>query len=249
MKILTLNCQKEHGRGVAQFIDLTLESGEYDFLLLQEVTDFVAKKINPALFSYNILQAMHDLGDVGHLYILYRKSIFLLDSKFSPFTDLGWRYKGQPGLGLLLAKFSIEESHLVIGNLHVTAGPWFRLREKGLKFVKRKILEYNQEKHPVIFGGDFNSALPWENRRIEKIFSLEFGNCTSSSGTTCDSRHTEPVLFGRISCWLARVGIYFLLKIDHIYADQKTLGSKTIHARVLADRVSDHSPLEVWIQG
>ena len=101
---------------------------------------------------------------------------------------------------------------------------------------------------PLILGGDFNSGLPGEKTRNNKIFMPEFVNLTNSSGVTVDSRYVEPApgwWWNKISVFFAKFGLGICMKVDHIFIDKKTAGTHTSSCKVFPDRISDHFAMEI----
>ncbi len=248
MKLLTFNCQKDYTSRVLGFIVETLRSGTYDFILFQELTSNVYEKIIPGISNYKFLRAMNmSTGSWSDLAIAYRDTFELADSKFFDFTIVAKEQISRPSYGLLIGAFKSSRGMQSVGTLHMNPGLNPGLRKKEGRFVKKCLLDYMQVSgSPLVFGGDFNSGLPWENKRNERIFLPEFVNCASSSGPTCDSRYVEPTNFlNKLARALAVIGIHFRMKVDHFYVDRATLKQSSITCAVLPNIVSDHRPLEI----
>ncbi len=248
LDILTLNCQKGYGIGTAEFINNCLKEKQYDFLLLQEASPAIVEAIR--LESYKLLRGFNeDVGDWSQVHILFRSEFVLEQHHFVSFANVRKRNARRREFGLLLGTFEIPAGRIIIGSLHVNAGIQVLARREESCMIRDAIRAYNTARLPVIFGGDFNSGLPGETARNDRIFSPDFTNCTSDSGPTCDSQYVEPViLLNRWARHLARIGIHFLLKVDHIYAAAATARQYTSSCRVLPVRVSDHSPLVLSLE-
>ncbi|MCR4325287.1 MAG: hypothetical protein NUV59_00575, partial [Patescibacteria group bacterium] len=88
VKILTLNCQKGYRPEVADFLEKIIDSGVYDFLLLQEYAGDVPLHIRGA-GPYRVLGA-HDseVGEQSHFAILYRDVFTLRKSEMYSFSHM-----------------------------------------------------------------------------------------------------------------------------------------------------------------
>ncbi|MCR4326007.1 MAG: hypothetical protein NUV59_04405, partial [Patescibacteria group bacterium] len=154
------------------------------------------------------------------------------------------------GFGFLLALFDTGEETLRVGNVHLHSGLRFRIRAAEALRIKAHLRDFGHADTPTIFGGDFNLGLPWELPGVIRAFAPEFAACTAHLGPTLDSRYTEhvPVLTNRIASAMAKVGLGISLRPDHIFTDAQTASHNVIECRVLPDRISDHSPVELILR-
>ena len=115
--------------------------------------------------------------------------------------------------------------------------------------IKEQALALIQGGDAFVFGGDCNFGLPGERARAECFLAPEFVCATRGLGPTLDGRYSEnvPHLPNRIAAFLGFFGIPTPLWTDHLFVDAKTATSKSIESRILPDRVSDHSPVEILI--
>ena len=250
LRILSLNCQKGYQFSLWEFLKTTLNSNVYDFMILQEATENVITFIKSNSIQYCILQLKNEKSDsLSHLSIVFRKKFETVDSKLFTFENfLSKNNLTRPEFGLLIGTFRMDKSTLSIGSIHLSSGLNYKRREKELHYSKQRILEYNKTKSLFTLGGDFNSALPWENAINKKLMIPQFVNCSLGSGPTCNSSYVEPVnLLNRLAISLAKFGINFQFKLDHIYLDMITTVLYTTKCILKKNRVSDHNPLEVLI--
>lgn len=249
MKILSLNCQKGYQPGLGAFLKRTLEDGDYDFILLQEFAKEVPNYVR-GVGSYKLLEAHNEeMGEPSHLAIACRDIFELIHSNFKAFARMHpLAYLQHPGFGLLAADFDVGDSVVRLGNIHQHSGIRQSVRTTESKEIKRLLLE-SPDTMPTIFGGDFNLGFLGELSRTTRIFSPEFVCITAEHGPTLDSRYTEyhPVITNQIATALAKVNLGIKLKADHVFVDTKTAANSKIECRILPDRVSDHSPVEVVI--
>lgn len=248
LKVITLNCQKGYQPKFKNFLENIVVYGEYDFILLQEVTSNVLQIIEESANSYSYLNLPNeDVFQNSPLYILYRNNIFLEKGAFLSFAKIRPPASARIPFGLLLGKFRINNTFLIVGTMHLNSGINSKIRLLELEAAKEKILTFVE--YPILFGGDFNTASSWELRKNKKVLSPEFIHTNSATGTTLDSRFTEYApnmlnIFARILSWL---GISIKFKTDHIFISN-SFKDYLLTARVLKDRVSDHSPLELEIE-
>lgn len=234
--------------GLNDFLTKVFGEQDYDFILLQEFHSHIFTELNPTLDNYEILRMFDDIGNTeSELAIVYRKNFLLQENKFYSFTGFSkWNSKWPGIFGLLVGKFQTPTGGLVVGTVHLSPLFYFTERKKEARFLKKCLIEFNPDDIPVVFGGDFNSGLPGEKISNNNIFAPEFTNASIGSGPTVDSGYVEPVvLVNKIAVFLAKWGLHIRLKVDHIYADTKTGADNVFYCRVLKDRVSDHSPMEV----
>jgi endonuclease/exonuclease/phosphatase family metal-dependent hydrolase len=219
------------------------------FILLQELSQANYNWFKSKVNNYEILRAFNrEVGVESELALAYRKNFTLKESKFySFFKFLKWNFK-RAEMGLLAGRFQVPAGEVIITSVHLNPALSFIVRRDEAKFIKKCLLDFNIDSLPVIFGGDFNSGLPEEKARNNRIFAPEFINLTDNSGATVDSRYVEPgpgLLLNNISVFLAKFGFHLRMKVDHIYADQETAKNDFSFCKVFPDRVSDHSAMEV----
>ena len=254
LKILSLNCEKGYIVSITKFLADIFAGERYDFVLLQELGARQSPPFDPSLTAildnYSLLTAFNEeVGAKSELGLAYRKSFSVEESTFVPFSPFQWFDRLLPEFGLLAGTFRTPEGRVRIGTFHAHPSVYFsaRTREREVKLAKRELLAHGDENLAIIFGGDFNNGVIGEKRRSRKALSPEFVNVTNDMGPTADTRYLEPTT--RINA-LAHAatkltGFHLLATIDHIYADSKTATTHKFECRILADRVSDHSPLEV----
>ncbi|MCX6755938.1 MAG: endonuclease/exonuclease/phosphatase family protein [Candidatus Nomurabacteria bacterium] len=248
MKILTLNTQKAYQPDFKNFIVNVLNRGEYDFILLQEVTSSVSDMIKTASSEYQMINPFDpELGEHTHGCVLYKNLFTLQKELFVSFAILepgfprhGWGFTG--------GVFNYGGKRIFVGSAHLHPGLRKKRRMEQLKLVKEKVMaEFGAI--TVVFGGDFNFGMPGEISCSEKILSPEFVRVTKGLGPTLDSRYTEKTSWGvaRIANILAKLGISIRLRADHVYIDSLTVKSAPVRCRIVPDRVSDHLAVEVSI--
>jgi hypothetical protein len=260
LKILTLNCGTKKGQdygkgsyvgGLGDFLTDLFANGYYDFLLLQEFNSLTSDELSSRMGSYKILRAFdYEMNADSEIAIIYRKSFILKKSNFYSFASFKkWNLQWPGALGFLLGKFQTPSDDIIIGAIHLNPLLHFITRGKQLRFAKRCLLKFNTHNCPSFLGGDFNSGLIGEKLYHNSILNPEFVNVTMDSGPTVDSRYIEPVVWeAMFSVLLAKLGIHICMKVDHIYANNKTAMENAISCKVLKNRVSDHSPVEVIIK-
>lgn len=248
MQILSLNTQKAFQPTLAPFLRNTLESNQYDFILLQETTDKVLPLIRD-IGSYTLLEAFDThMGTQGHLVIAYRNNFELKDSVLDSYGTMHPSPRlRHTGLGALVGTFQTPSGNIKTGSVHLHAGLRATVRAKELARLKQSILSEAQDEIPTILGGDFNLGFPGEVLHACMYLSPEFVSKTRQLGTTLNSRFSEPNpnLVNMSAVFLSSLGIGFNLKTDHFFTDRSTASRST--ARILPDRVSDHSPIELVI--
>lgn len=248
MKVLSLNCQRGYTPGLETFLRKALQSGGYDFLLLQEfakeVPSFVAE-----VSSYSLLQVT-DAGLPAQTCILYRDSYELLEQKYIPFAKM----RRDPVMGTehatfgsLMARFKTDSGTKLMGSIHLHSGMDYKVRATQIARVKEQALALKLPDDVAVFGGDCNFGFPGERRRAEGTLAPQFVNATRHLGPTLNGRSSEnvPHLPNRIAAFFGRFGIGLSLWTDHLFVDARTCGRGNPKTRVLKDRVSDHSPIEL----
>ena len=120
---------------------------------------------------------------------------------------------------------------------------------KELRLLKHMLDSYSDKKYITVFGGDFNTGFPRELSIAKKMFSKTFVRVNKKLGTTLNSRYTEkaPFMLNKISVFLAKFGIGFTFRTDHFFVDKETVAQSKTTCSILADRVSDHNPVELVI--
>lgn len=254
MKVLSLNCQRGYQPNLKHFLQKILESGMYDFMLLQEFAKEVPSFVH-SVGPYKVLQA-HDakIKEMAQTCIVYRKDYQLLENNFTPFHFTRIRHDPVMGFrhstfGSLFARFEIENKHFLVGSAHLHSGISRAARASQVSRIKEQAISLTKAGDIVIFGGDYNFGLPGERGRAERILLPQFVCTTLDIGHTLDGRYSEnvPHLPNRIAAFLGLVGIPTRLRTDHFFVDQKTAAQGAIHCRKLPDRVSDHNPIELVI--
>lgn len=250
MKVLTLNCQKGYTPNLKEFLSRIIGSKSYDFILLQEVDEKVDLMIQIS-GQYKILETVNPDNQIpSQLRILYRSSFILTDSGFISFAKMNKLFakRGEPGF--LFGIFDCGGSQLTIGSLHLHPSFPFYIRHRETLMVKDRLSTYIKSGMPVIFGGDLNLGYPWEGPAIRKLVSSSFSEATINIGSTLDSRYTEKIgthPVSRIGNFLMRFNISIRFKTDRIFVDKNTANKFHMAVKVLPDRVSDHSPVELEI--
>ena len=250
MKILDLNCQKAYNPNLKNFLSQVIASAEYDFILLQEADE----KVLPMIESSGLYQSLGAINPdnkvQSHLRILYRNNCRLESSDFLSFAKMNrlFALRGEPGF--LFGVFYLGSQKIVIGSAHLHPGLSFGIRAREMKMVKARLLTYFSKGLPIIFGGDFNLGFPWECTYARKVFIPEFSDATINIGVTLNSLYTEKGnrIDSKIGNLLAKFGIGVKFKTDRIFTDNRTAKQSKITARVLPNRVSDHSPVELILK-
>ncbi len=248
MRILSLNTQKAFHPLLSAFMKSILESGVYDFILLQEVDEKVLSLIRNT-GPYQLLQAFDEImGAQSHLCIIYRDTFTLKKSSLDSFGRMHPSPPLQhPGFGMLLGTFRITRSDIQVGSVHLHSGLRPSVRAREVIALKQSLLKETDTEIPLVVGGDFNLGFPGEVKRACDLMSPEFIATTRRLGPTLDSRYSEPHpnIVNSSAVFLAKLGIGLRFKTDHLFADVKTAKRSRVH--ILSDRVSDHSPLELTI--
>lgn len=252
MKVLSLNCQRGYQPGLKDFLQKILQSGGYDFLLLQEFAHEVPSYVK-GVGPYESLQ-MHndDVGEMSQTCIVYRKEYAILEKNFIPFAKMrrdpveGFKHAT---FGSLFARFQTDCGFVLAGSVHLHSGMNRKVRAAQIRRIKEQALTLMQNGDKVIFGGDCNFGFPGERAHAEGLLAPQFVCTTRDNGPTLDGRYSEnvPHLPNRIARLLGFFGIPSLLKTDQIFVDSKTSRESKITCRVLPDRVSDHNPVELFI--
>lgn len=249
MKILSLNCQNGFNPNLLPFLRATLAGGAYDFLLLQEFTSELSDAIGPDLDGYRLLHPYNDeKGDHNHLAILYRAAYALRQERLVPLPDLHPRIVRPLTFGLLLGTFRAGGEDIRIGSIHLHSGLRARVRRKGLSIIRDALIA-DAGDAPTVLGGDCNFGLFWERRSGKKILGFDFEPVSYHLPPTLDSRYTEPAvrIMNRTVALLRKYDIGIRVSTDHFFVSQSLLETSSADCRVLPDRVSDHSPIELTL--
>lgn len=249
ISVLTLNCQKGYHPDLKNFINKTLASNTYDFILLQEVTAAVIAMITETTTTYQVYNPFDSiLEDNTGVCVLHRSVFTVSDPLFLSFARVNHKISPR-GWGFAGGVFSVGEVSCLVGSVHLHPGLNINLRRKETRLIKEMIKGYIPKGFPIIVGGDFNVGFRRELVVARKIFQPEFLRVTKRLGTTLNSRYTEqaPFVLNKISVFLAKFGIGFTFRTDHFYVDATTTQNNTIECRILPDRVSDHNPVELII--
>lgn len=247
MKVLSLNTQKAYQPGLSEFLMAQSESGVYDFILLQEAVEGVLAPLRNHS-AYSILEELNtEMGGMSHLSILYRSTYVATQSTLHSFGMMHpFKALQHPGFGMLMGTFDTPKGRVQVGSLHLHSGWLSQVRVREILRIKKHVLEGIESGVPVIFGGDFNLGFPGEVANGYRLLAPEFSAKTRALGTTLDSRYSEPHknIINTAAVALARFGLGFKLKTDHFFVDSRT-ANLVISERILHDRVSDHSPIEL----
>ena len=174
LNLLSLNCQKAYDLSIKEFLIKNLQSRIYDFVLLQEADEKVISIVERVGGSYKILKTINpDNQKQSHLCVLYKSEFVLKNNDFVSFSKLNRQFALRPELGFLLGTFDYNGNGIVIASLHLHPGFPFYLRTRGIQMVKNRLCYYNNSALPVIFGGDFNLAYPWETVYTRKFLAIE----------------------------------------------------------------------------
>lgn len=253
MKILSLNCQMGFNSDFDSFLERTLRSQAYDFLLLQEFTsDMLSRHATQG--GYKSLRAHNDeIGKESHLCVLYRPEFALLDTMFISFNSFCPRLyreqlNGRAEFGFLAGIFRVDGRDMVLGSIHLHAGPFVRVRRRELSLVRDRLMTFGPG-IPVFFAGDCNYGLPGELRSADTIVGSAFARVSKGLPPTLDSRYTEfePNPLSMTAVLLSKFGLGIRLRADQVFATASLAQNGRMSCRVLSDRVSDHSPIELML--
>ncbi len=255
LKVITLNCQRGYLLSdLRHYIQLKIQEGEEDFILLQEVDAKVNHIIQELLkknYTYRLLRPITPLvNKSAEVAILYKLDFKLLSSNYYSYQP--FLKKKNCETGAVIAKFEIlekrglGEKEIVICSSHLHSGYHLNARKKEIKFIKSKFLELTANNSIQILGGDFNYLFPGEMKAANKLFSPEMVMVSNYIKYSSDSSLLEPsALLNKIFRILGKLGIKFFLKIDHIYINKNALESYSSESNVIKVKVSDHRPVMV----
>ena len=226
-----------------------MDSGTFDFLLLQEVNEKVLEFLKNLSSPYQLVRAFNEeTGKESELCIAYKTSHKLIATGFKSFSAMrrdpmfGLKH---PSFGILWANFNIGTKILRLATLHLHSGVNQEARLQELRLAKT-FLSNNQL--PTILAGDFNSGFPREPKNMANILAPEFIWISKNLGPTLNSRYSEnlPHLPNRIAAFLGIFNVGIGLRTDHIFANAGAANNFEKCLK-LPDRVSDHSPVEFII--
>ncbi len=253
LNILTLNTQKGYNPNLKRFLRKILKSKKYDFILLQEATENVVAMISGAKAYVHVSGMNDEVKEPAHLCIVYRKNFTLKESDLFTFAHIAPKVRlKHASYGLLAGIFTKGKETFCIGSVHLNAGLHPKIRRTELRRIeiKERMLERSKRARITIFGGDFNFGLPKELKNGAHILLPDFICMTKNVGPTLNSRYTEYVsnITNTPSFIFGKIGIGISLRADHIFVDKKTAKNYEVSARMLKDRVSDHSPVSLILK-
>jgi endonuclease/exonuclease/phosphatase family metal-dependent hydrolase len=256
--LITLNCQRGERLGELEYYlsDLVREK-EIDFLLLQEVDPKVAHILNKILkrsFSYQIVQhQIPETGKQAEVVILYNPKFALVEYTYHSYKR--FLPKKSKETGAVVARFTIPadektgQREIIVCSSHLHAAYHYKARMRELQYIKNEILALNNDERICIIGGDFNYLMPGELNRGNRIMEPDFVHVTDYDQHSCDSSLLESTEFqNKLFLFLSRIGLKFLLKIDHMYVDRDSFEKGAYETNVIDVLVSDHRPVETIIR-
>lgn len=247
LKILTLNCQRGCQSNIRDFFEKILKEEEYSFLLLQEMDSKMEQIIKDISSSYKTLNTFDiNLNKNSEVCILYKNNYELKESFFHSFAKFDNK-RNPHGWGFIGGVFNIDGLNVVICSLHLTSGLKSSIRIAEIKIIKEKIYKYLGQNAQIIIAGDFNSGVPGEISKTEKILSPELVRINKNLGPTLDSRYTEASknITNQIATFLAKFNIGIKLKTDHCYISKSTIKNQNFFCTILPYRISDHASIEI----
>lgn len=249
MKILSLNCQRAYQQGLDSFLRNTLDSQRYDFLLLQEAEQKVVAFLDHSRYRF-LLAFNEEAGEDAQVCIVHKYAYPVIGQGYRSFSSMRndpWRGRKHPSFGFLWGEFDVAGTPWRFGSIHLHSGIDRKARAAELALAKNLLLEL-PPMHTV-FGGDSNAGFPGESAVLAKLLEPEFAWASRSLGPTLDSRYSEnvPHLPNRIAAFLSFFNVKIPLWTDQVFCDSKTAIDFDMQCRVLPDRVSDHSPVELLI--
>lgn len=249
-KLLSLNCQKNRHPNLKNFLTKAIREKKYDFLILQEATSEILQYFKNQS-TYHIITPRQGRQQ-SLLSIVYNtKKVDFISQKFQlwPHYISDENNKTLPYIsyGILLGIFKKDKETIRIGSQHLPPGLNPKKRKGCLQKIQ-KLLQKEKTDH-TLFGGDCNFGIPGEIQSSIKLFTPDYNIITQHLPPTLNARYTEttPNLTNQINRILKKLKIYIQLKTDHLYIDSNTAKNTNIQTKVLKDRVSDHSPIEVQI--
>jgi len=245
MRILSLNCQKDYNLGLPPFLTKTLAADTYDILLLQEVTRPVLELL--ANSKYSVLNVFDEqVRQQSELAIAYRPALTFRSHQFLSFATLRPEMPipfNHAPFGALLGILDYAGDTYAFCSMHLDSG--IRSSVRVLELMRLK--QFLPKDVPVLFAGDFNFGLPGELSRAARLLAPDFHCATRRLGGTLDSRYSEYA--NHLPNKIARIGAVFglgvKLRADHFFTNALFSRGKSLSCRILPDRVSDHSPIEL----
>jgi endonuclease/exonuclease/phosphatase family metal-dependent hydrolase len=248
LEIVTLNCQRGNRISDLQvYFDGLIHQGAVDFFLLQEVNNLVfhtIKEIVKRNLNYQIVRPIHSKSQKPtEVAIIYKLTYKLNNYEYISYSDFVAKKTNE--VGGLIGVFS----HPVHGNItvcssHLHASYFSRARKKEIEYMKMKLLKHTDTL--IIYGGDFNYLFPGELNRGNRTLAPEFVHASLYAEHSYDSSLLEPTEFqNKLFKLLARIGLKFLLRLDHIYVSSSEATKYSFTTCVQDVIVSDHRPIRV----
>ncbi|MCH2188732.1 hypothetical protein MK079_02810 [Candidatus Gracilibacteria bacterium] len=250
LKILSLNCQKNHQSGLGNFLTSLLIHETYDIFLLQEASGEVLN-IFSSFGKYIPITYFDAKGKLCLTNIVYNsKKLQLKEKYYEPILvdifSLHEELSGVQSYGINMGIFEYNKKQLNISSVHLPSGFRSRYRYSGFLKILQKIKKHT--KQICFFGGDMNIVYRWESKKILSFSGDNYSCTTQGLGYTLDSYYTEnhlDFLWVKMNNFFRRFGLSKKFKTDHIFIDTSSHNRYHISTRILPDRVSDHSPIEV----
>ncbi len=254
MAVLSLNCQKNYNPHLIPFLETVLKKGKYDLFLLQEATSDVLKPFE-SFPNYSIINSKDKLGRLSLSCVVYNsKRCSLNNFVYEPILLNGFEKqelkKPFQSFGIAIVLLDFQGIMITAGSIHLPSGFSSKRRVKDLKLGKEMMGDIG-DSQIKFYGGDCNFCFSSEIRRASKVISPEYRCITSHLGPTLNSYFTEshlPYSWVYVNNILRKLGIKVKLKTDHIFVDEMTTKRNNIETRILSDRVSDHSPIEMILK-
>ncbi len=250
LKILSLNCQKNHQKSLWNFLTSLLIHETYDIFLLQEASGEVLN-IFSSFWKYIPITYFDAKWKLCLTNIVYNSEKLQLKEKYYEpiLVDMFSLYEelsGFQGHGINMWIFEYNKKQFNISSVHLPSGFRSRYRYKGFLKILQKIKKHSQGIN--IFGWDMNIVYPWESKKIFSFSKEKYLCSTQGLWYTLDSYYTEnhlDFLWVKINNFFKKFGLSKKFKTDHIFMDQWAHNKHHASTKILPDRVSDHSPIEV----
>ena len=165
----------------------------------------------------------------------------LVDS-FSLYEEIAWYQT----YGINMWIFEYHKKCINISSVHLPS--WFHSRYRYQWFLKILQKVKKHSKNINIFGWDMNIVYRWESKKILSFSGENYACITQWLWYTLDSYFTEnhlDFLWVKINNFFRKLGLSKKFKTDHIFIDQGSHKNYHISTKILSDRVSDHSPIEL----
>lgn len=251
--VLSLNCQKNYNPNLSSFLKKCLKSNRYDIFLLQEATKDVLKNFEGftdyRVVDYKIKDGRHALCSV----VFDSRKFKMIRSWYEPIfirmSEDFEKKKSFQSFGVNIVSLKIGSKSVKVASVHLPSGASRRSRVDGLVLTKELVGKLAGT-DICFYGGDCNFCFPGEVKNLKKIVSPDYACVSSDLGTTLDSYYTEshlPVWWIKANNLLRRVGVSLKFKTDHFFIDVKNLDN-VVGVKVLKNRVSDHSPVEMILK-